>query len=251
MKRVCSLFVIFNMIFCLAACEESAEARWQEQYDLGVRYLSEGNYEEAIIAFTAAIEIDPKRPEAYLRLADVHIEQGHFDDAKTILETGYEVTADEDIKERLNRLGEEQSSEGNPNTIISEEWNSSIQAEGNQLMLSLNVPDLKKNYAVNREDTPVNGCDCQWMVQFTDGKNQYEVGTSHWKFEESQMESISLYEMQSDVWIINSDERIASRIASANLEIVGTTLWWSFVIPEEYEFDAANMQITGSVVESK
>lgn len=29
---------------------------WQEQYDLGLRYLSEGNYEEAIIAFTAAIE---------------------------------------------------------------------------------------------------------------------------------------------------------------------------------------------------
>ena len=39
---------------------------WQEQYDLGVRYLAEGNYEEAIIAFTAAIEIDPNRVEAYM-----------------------------------------------------------------------------------------------------------------------------------------------------------------------------------------
>ena len=39
---------------------------WQTQYDLGVRYLSEGNYEEAIIAFTAAIEIEPKQAELYL-----------------------------------------------------------------------------------------------------------------------------------------------------------------------------------------
>ena len=39
---------------------------WQAKYDLGVRYLSEGNYEEAIIAFTAAIEIEPKQAELYL-----------------------------------------------------------------------------------------------------------------------------------------------------------------------------------------
>ena len=52
------------LILLLTACGQSQEVRWQEQYDLGVRYLSEGNYEEAIIAFTAAIEIDPKRAEA-------------------------------------------------------------------------------------------------------------------------------------------------------------------------------------------
>ena len=128
MKRVCSLLVIFSMIFCLAACEKSAEAQWQEQYDLGVRYLSEGNYEEAIIAFTAAIEIDPKRPEtfigrgnayigsgeteenlaaalgdyeaaialdetmpeAWLGLADVYIRQGEYEKAYEILKEGQE-----------------------------------------------------------------------------------------------------------------------------------------------------------------
>ena len=31
---------------------------WQEQYDLGVQYLSKGTYEEAIIVFAAAIEIE-------------------------------------------------------------------------------------------------------------------------------------------------------------------------------------------------
>lgn len=46
---------------------------WQSQYDLGVRYLNEGNYEEAIIAFSAAIEIDPKLAPAYVGRGDAHV----------------------------------------------------------------------------------------------------------------------------------------------------------------------------------
>ena len=45
---------------------------WQENYDLGARYLSEGNYQEAILAFTAAIDIDPKRAEGYLGRAEAY-----------------------------------------------------------------------------------------------------------------------------------------------------------------------------------
>ena len=64
------------LLVLLSACGESPTAsaeKWQEQYDLGVRYLEEGNYEEAIIAFSAAIEIDPKRAEAYVGRGDTHI----------------------------------------------------------------------------------------------------------------------------------------------------------------------------------
>ena len=57
----CSAILLFLTLF-LTACIHTPT--WQEQYDRGVRYLEDGNYEEAIIAFTAAIEIDPKRAEA-------------------------------------------------------------------------------------------------------------------------------------------------------------------------------------------
>ena len=43
-------------------------SEWQEKYDLGIRYLNEGKYDEAVIAFTAAIDIDPK-PQAYANRA--------------------------------------------------------------------------------------------------------------------------------------------------------------------------------------
>ena len=64
MKRICSLLLTLALVLGLCVCGQKAGTTptWQEQYDLGIRYLSEGNYQEAILAFTAAIEIDPKRP---------------------------------------------------------------------------------------------------------------------------------------------------------------------------------------------
>ena len=53
-------------------------AAYQAQMSTAVRFLSEENYEEAMLAFNAAIEIDPKRPEAYLGIGDVYAAQGDF-----------------------------------------------------------------------------------------------------------------------------------------------------------------------------
>ena len=244
MKRMTSILLTLCLLLC--ACGQDAQGTWQEQYDLGMKYLSEGSYPEAIIAFTAAIEIDAKRPEAYVGLADVYIEQGDWESAKKVLISGYEATEDEKIKERLAQIDAEQSDTDHAEAVVSEDGNISIQKLENQILVSLNVPGLQSSYAVNREDTPINGCDCSWGVQFTDGKNQYEVGTSHWKTGESQPEMMSLYDMQSDVWLFNDSEQTASSIALAELEVIETTLRWSFMIPEEYEFDAENIQILGS-----
>ena len=142
MKRITALLTALALIFGLCACSKKNElSTWQEQYDLGVRYLSEGNYEEAVIAFTVAIEIDPKQTDAYLERAAAYIEIGELDLAiadcetaisiedtndeiyiriaelfesvgrpdlaKEFLQQGFEKTASEEIRERLDALAKE------------------------------------------------------------------------------------------------------------------------------------------------
>lgn len=105
MKKFCVALLTIAVLFT-TACGQKAPT-WQEQYDLGVRYLEDGNYEEAIIAFTAAIEIDPNNTESYLRLADIYSELTDYENAKLVLEKGFENTEDEVIKTKLNELLEE------------------------------------------------------------------------------------------------------------------------------------------------
>lgn len=143
MKRVITMILAIAMIVSLCACGEKAPT-WQEQYDLGVRYLSEGNYEEAIIAFTAAIEIDPKQSlsyvgrgqayvffgeteenlsaaeadfeqaleldernaDAWLGLADIYIHRGDYEQAMKILREGLGKSDDSRIQDVIDEIEE-------------------------------------------------------------------------------------------------------------------------------------------------
>ena len=90
-RRIAGLFLSFALVFSLFGCGSTKPAEgWQEQYDLGVRYLSEGRYEEAIIAFTAAIEIDPKQADAYVGAAKAYLGLGDTDQALAMIEAGRE-----------------------------------------------------------------------------------------------------------------------------------------------------------------
>ena len=91
----------FALCLILSACGQSAEAAWQEQYDLGVKYLDEGNYEEAIIAFTAAIDIDDKRPEGFIGRGDAYALSGDTEDNLSAAQADYEeaIALDETLPE--------------------------------------------------------------------------------------------------------------------------------------------------------
>lgn len=116
--------VIFALIAIIAVSflfHRNKTPTWQEQYDLGVRYLSEGNYQEAIIAFIAAIEIDPMRPEAYLKAAEAYEATGNNEAAKTILEKGYSVTGDGLLRPQETTSDERELDESNSNTDVEDE----------------------------------------------------------------------------------------------------------------------------------
>ena len=72
---------------------------WQEQYDLGTKYLEEGNYAEAVLAFTAAIEIDPKRPEAYMGRGDAYVLSGETGDNLAAALADYQAALELDLED--------------------------------------------------------------------------------------------------------------------------------------------------------
>ena len=151
MKRICSLLLTLVLILGLCACGQKTDA-WQEQYDLGMKYLSEGNYEESIIAFTAAIEIEPKKAEAYLGMAEVYIAQNDFDAAKTILEQGYEATGDESLRARLEELDSGNFSDYRGRT----RKESSYDGEGNLVWYRIYEYPEDKTYEVTSYDAAGN-----------------------------------------------------------------------------------------------
>lgn len=70
-KYITAGLILLGLLSGLTAC--SKESRWQKQYDLGMKYLEEGNYEEALTAFDSAIEIDAKKAAAFVGRADTYI----------------------------------------------------------------------------------------------------------------------------------------------------------------------------------
>ena len=89
MKKILSIILSIILTFSFTSCTK-AEAAWQEQYDLGLRYLSELEYESAIQAFNEAIKIDPKQVPAYIGLAQIYSATGDKDKAREVVEDAKE-----------------------------------------------------------------------------------------------------------------------------------------------------------------
>lgn len=114
MRKIKIICLILIAVLTLTEC---GGPTWQEKYDLGMRYLDEGNYEEAIIAFNAAIKIDPKRADSYISLADTYIAMGDYDNAqKVLLEVPTEITDYDVIQEKILEVSKPQPKSGYPKT---------------------------------------------------------------------------------------------------------------------------------------
>lgn len=82
----------------------SPSGRLRKQLDLGQKYLEEMKYEEAVVAFNNAIEIDPMSVDAYLGLVEVYIRTGDFETALSYAQKGYDLTGDERLKEKIDMI---------------------------------------------------------------------------------------------------------------------------------------------------
>lgn len=85
---------VFFVVFFFSGGDKS---RVREQIDLGNKYLSELDYEQAVAAFEAALEIDPKSREAYEGLITAHGESGDLDEMVAAYEKASAQLPEEEI----------------------------------------------------------------------------------------------------------------------------------------------------------
>ncbi len=85
---------------------------YDKQIKLAYKFLNDGNYEEAILAFNKAIDIEPKRYEAYLGLSDVYIKQGDYEKAMEVLKRGLQETGNsQELQDKILELEKLQTDE--------------------------------------------------------------------------------------------------------------------------------------------
>lgn len=104
LAAVGAVLVLLAVVITCVIVFGGSEGRLQDQLDLGAKYLEEMDYEQALVAFNTALEIDPKNADAYLGIVEVYIRTNDFETALEYAKEGYEVTGDERLKEKIDMI---------------------------------------------------------------------------------------------------------------------------------------------------
>ncbi|MGN0408067.1 MAG: extracellular solute-binding protein [Bacteroides sp.] len=86
-----------------------------KQMKLGEKYLGELNYQQAKLAYEAAIAIDPKAVDAYVSLAKIYEAEKNYDEAFKILSKGNANTGDGKIQSYIQEIKELEANAENNN----------------------------------------------------------------------------------------------------------------------------------------
>ena len=100
MKKLLSLALAATLLLALAACGAEPAAIPNPALVLGEKYLFDLDYEQALLQFDQAIEIDPKNPRGWLGKADALLHLNRQGDAVQTLDAGAKATRG-DIRDAL------------------------------------------------------------------------------------------------------------------------------------------------------
>lgn len=106
LPAIIAIIVVVATILAITIYNLPANRR-DRQLALAEKYMSELNYEAAILAYKAAIEIDPKCEDAYIELLDLYIVTEAYDKAEEVIAQAENNLDDEIIlamREKTNTL---------------------------------------------------------------------------------------------------------------------------------------------------
>jgi YD repeat-containing protein len=146
MAVVALVAVAIICIIITTVMSQSESRQLAKQLDLGQKYLEDMDYDQAILAFNKAIEIDPKNVEAYLGMARAYEGLDNLEMAIYICTQGYEKTSDERLLEKMQYYKNIVET-GNENVVIEDEneITSDTNSNGNEIIARANLR-LEEDY---------------------------------------------------------------------------------------------------------
>lgn len=91
-----SAFIIYENV--------SINAEYNAKIEEADRYMEDMDYESAEAAYLEAIEIEPKKDSAYVKMADVYVVQERYDDAIRILKKGQKDSGSNEIDKKYDEV---------------------------------------------------------------------------------------------------------------------------------------------------
>lgn len=78
MKKL--ILIITTLIIGFTACQDHQE-KAMEEYKRGIRHFNQSNFDEAMIAFNKAIELDNQNAQYYFYRGNIHLNKERFEKA--------------------------------------------------------------------------------------------------------------------------------------------------------------------------
>ena len=120
-KRMWILIMSASVLICgicfAAVILVSGQKKSEKYYDLmrsARRYLTEGDYENVIAAYKAAIDLKPEDPESYMELVSLYMEEDRYVEAADYARMGFTATRDRRFESLLEEINSIRYTRGNP-----------------------------------------------------------------------------------------------------------------------------------------
>lgn len=98
------MIVAAGVVGIVKYLESKTSAEYNAKLSEADNYLEEQEYDKAETAYLEAIEIEPKKEQAYLQVADVYVTQKRYEDAEQILQKGQDQAGGKKIRKKLKQV---------------------------------------------------------------------------------------------------------------------------------------------------
>lgn len=99
-----ALIVAAGVVGIVKYLESKTSAEYNAKLSEADNYLEEQEYDKAETAYLEAIEIEPKKEQAYLQVADLYVTQKRYEDAEQILQKGQDQAGGKKIRKKLKQV---------------------------------------------------------------------------------------------------------------------------------------------------